>query len=262
MSGFRSLRERVSVLSGEKEDRLKLTMPRRPPHLATPSTATTTNPALPASCRSSSWPSGNRCSRSRHCCEASLRRLMQLRDRDVVVEGKKRKRRDQPSETPCPSTGVLLLSSKVLNRSLCVGKKRENVGESKRVRTRKLDLRFRLDCSLPLLPIHYGHNQTEIQDQVRQLQPLVKLPQLERPPFSSSSSSSSQTLTTLPSYSFKAAKTYSPIHTGGKAVLSGDGGWLVSTLNEQALVTDVETGELVEELKGVRTAFILSPVEC
>ncbi|GAA5854118.1 hypothetical protein JCM8547_008235 [Rhodosporidiobolus lusitaniae] len=54
--------------------------------------------------------------------------------------------------------------------------------------------------------------------------------------------------------SFRAAKTYSPIHTGGKATLSGDGSWLVSTLNEQALVTDVETGEQVEELKGDTSA--------
>lgn len=51
--------------------------------------------------------------------------------------------------------------------------------------------------------------------------------------------------------SFKDIKTYSPVHTGGKATLSGDGGWLVSTLNEQALVTDVETGEQIQELKGV-----------
>ncbi|GAA5977982.1 hypothetical protein JCM11641_004347 [Rhodosporidiobolus odoratus] len=54
--------------------------------------------------------------------------------------------------------------------------------------------------------------------------------------------------------SFRAAKTYSPIHTGGKAVLSGDGSWLVSTLNDQALVTDIETGEPVQELKGDTSA--------
>ncbi|GAA6002933.1 hypothetical protein JCM10207_001903 [Rhodosporidiobolus poonsookiae] len=54
--------------------------------------------------------------------------------------------------------------------------------------------------------------------------------------------------------SFNVAKSYSPIHTGGKAVLSGDGTWLVSTLNEQALVTDLETGEQVQELKGDTSA--------
>ncbi|GAA6059482.1 hypothetical protein JCM10212_002225 [Sporobolomyces blumeae] len=54
--------------------------------------------------------------------------------------------------------------------------------------------------------------------------------------------------------SFKAAKTYSPIHTGGAATLSGDGTWLVSTLNEQALVTDIETGKPVQELKGDTSA--------
>ncbi|GAA5987953.1 hypothetical protein JCM10908_007288 [Rhodotorula pacifica] len=54
--------------------------------------------------------------------------------------------------------------------------------------------------------------------------------------------------------SFKAVKTYAPIHTGGKATLSGDGSWLISTLNEQALVTDLETGEEVQELKGDTSA--------
>lgn len=54
-------------------------------------------------------------------------------------------------------------------------------------------------------------------------------------------------------HSFKEYKSYQPIHTGGKATLSGDGTWLVSTLNEQALVTDIETGEQLQELKGVRT---------
>ncbi|GAA5863918.1 hypothetical protein JCM3774_004417 [Rhodotorula dairenensis] len=54
--------------------------------------------------------------------------------------------------------------------------------------------------------------------------------------------------------SFKAVKTYAPIHTGGKATLSGDGTWLISTLNEQALVTDLETGEEVQELKGDTSA--------
>ncbi|GAA5934662.1 U3 snoRNA-associated protein UTP13 [Sporobolomyces koalae] len=54
--------------------------------------------------------------------------------------------------------------------------------------------------------------------------------------------------------SFKAARTYSPIHTGGAAVLSGDGSWLVSTLNEQALVTDIESGKPVQELKGDTSA--------
>ncbi|GJN91096.1 hypothetical protein Rhopal_004113-T1 [Rhodotorula paludigena] len=53
---------------------------------------------------------------------------------------------------------------------------------------------------------------------------------------------------------FKEYKSYQPIHTGGKATLSGDGTWLVSTLNEQALVTDIETGEQLQELKGDTSA--------
>ncbi|GAA5899168.1 hypothetical protein JCM8208_003024 [Rhodotorula glutinis] len=53
---------------------------------------------------------------------------------------------------------------------------------------------------------------------------------------------------------FKEYKSYQPIHTGGKATLSGDGSWLVSTLNEQALVTDIDTGEQLQELKGDTSA--------
>lgn len=55
-------------------------------------------------------------------------------------------------------------------------------------------------------------------------------------------------------HSFKASRTYEPIHTGGKVALSGDGTWLVSTLNEQALVSQVETGERVQLLKGVSSS--------
>ncbi|KAM0789231.1 hypothetical protein ACM66B_000074 [Microbotryomycetes sp. NB124-2] len=50
--------------------------------------------------------------------------------------------------------------------------------------------------------------------------------------------------------SFKATKTYEPVHTGGKVTLSGDGKWLVSTLNDQALVTQLDTGERIKQLKG------------
>ncbi|GAA6058405.1 hypothetical protein JCM3770_005205 [Rhodotorula araucariae] len=53
---------------------------------------------------------------------------------------------------------------------------------------------------------------------------------------------------------FKEHKSYQPIHTGGKATLSADGSWLVSTLNEQALVTDVETGDQVKALEGDTSA--------
>ncbi|KAK4057285.1 U3 small nucleolar RNA-associated protein 13 [Microbotryomycetes sp. JL221] len=50
--------------------------------------------------------------------------------------------------------------------------------------------------------------------------------------------------------SFKALKTYEPVHTGGKAALSGDGQWLVSTLNDQAVVTQLDTGERIKQLAG------------
>ncbi|SCV69910.1 BQ2448_1304 [Microbotryum intermedium] len=54
--------------------------------------------------------------------------------------------------------------------------------------------------------------------------------------------------------SFKAVRAYEPIHTGGKVVLSGDGSWLVSTLDEQALISDIETGERIRLLKGDSSA--------
>lgn len=50
---------------------------------------------------------------------------------------------------------------------------------------------------------------------------------------------------------FKSLKTYSPIHSGGKVDLSGDSKWMVTTLNEQALVSDRLTGERLGELAGV-----------
>ncbi|KAK4701048.1 U3 small nucleolar RNA-associated protein 13, partial [Phenoliferia sp. Uapishka_3] len=54
--------------------------------------------------------------------------------------------------------------------------------------------------------------------------------------------------------SFKVARTYEPIHTAGKLVLSADGQWLVSTLNEQALVSEVATGNRIQLLKGDSSA--------
>ncbi|SCZ89796.1 BZ3500_MvSof-1268-A1-R1_Chr9g10598 [Microbotryum saponariae] len=54
--------------------------------------------------------------------------------------------------------------------------------------------------------------------------------------------------------SFKAVRAYEPIHTGGKVVLSGDGSWLVSTLDDQALVSDIATGERIQLLKGDSSA--------
>lgn len=52
--------------------------------------------------------------------------------------------------------------------------------------------------------------------------------------------------------SFKAARTYQPIHTGGHVLVSADASWLFSTLNQQALVTELATGTRVKLLKGVR----------
>ncbi|KAM0749156.1 WD40 repeat-like protein [Meredithblackwellia eburnea MCA 4105] len=48
--------------------------------------------------------------------------------------------------------------------------------------------------------------------------------------------------------SFKVSQTIEPIHTGGPAALSGNSAWLVSTLNEQPVVTDISTGDRVAKL--------------
>lgn len=62
--------------------------------------------------------------------------------------------------------------------------------------------------------------------------------------------------------SFKVSRTYEPIHTGGKVALSGDGSWLVSTLNEQALVSEVSTGKRLKELVGVSLSYYLFTFLC
>lgn len=52
--------------------------------------------------------------------------------------------------------------------------------------------------------------------------------------------------------SFRASpRSLKPIYTGGPAILTQDGQWLISTLGEEVQVTEVETGLPVARIRGV-----------
>lgn len=52
--------------------------------------------------------------------------------------------------------------------------------------------------------------------------------------------------------SFRASPTsIHPIYTGGPVQLTRDGEWLVTTMSEEVLVTEVRTGRSVARIKGV-----------
>src|SRR5690606_38030935 len=50
---------------------------------------------------------------------------------------------------------------------------------------------------------------------------------------------------------FDAVKTIQPIYTGGKVALDASGRILVTTLNEEVLITDFETGDELARIEGV-----------
>ena len=50
---------------------------------------------------------------------------------------------------------------------------------------------------------------------------------------------------------FKPDKTIQPIYTGGHAALGANGQILATCLGEEALVTNLETGELLARVEGV-----------
>jgi hypothetical protein len=52
--------------------------------------------------------------------------------------------------------------------------------------------------------------------------------------------------------SFKSIKTIESIYTGGKVVITEDAKHLITTLNEDIIVTELDTGKQVHELEGVR----------
>lgn len=51
--------------------------------------------------------------------------------------------------------------------------------------------------------------------------------------------------------SFKSVKTIESIYTGGKVVITDDAKHLITTLNEDIIVTELDTGKQVYELEGV-----------
>lgn len=50
---------------------------------------------------------------------------------------------------------------------------------------------------------------------------------------------------------FEPAKVISPLYTGGSAALSDDGRVLATCLGEDALLTDLATGERLAHIEGV-----------
>lgn len=52
-------------------------------------------------------------------------------------------------------------------------------------------------------------------------------------------------------FSFKSVKTIESIYTGGKVVITDDAKHLITTLNEDIIVTELDTGKQVYELEGV-----------
>ena len=51
--------------------------------------------------------------------------------------------------------------------------------------------------------------------------------------------------------SFKLAKSFTPIYTGGSLALTNDGQRLYTTLNENVVLTDVASGERLHLFSGV-----------
>lgn len=47
-----------------------------------------------------------------------------------------------------------------------------------------------------------------------------------------------------------------PIHTGGDVALDRDGRILATCLGEEALLTDISTGELLARVEGVRASIM------
>lgn len=61
--------------------------------------------------------------------------------------------------------------------------------------------------------------------------------------------------------SFRASPTsIRPLYTGGPVVLTRDGEWIVTTMGEEVLVTELRTGRGVARVKGVSTPSLSSVV--
>lgn len=58
---------------------------------------------------------------------------------------------------------------------------------------------------------------------------------------------------------FEAARVLQPIYTGGSVALSEDGHILATCLGEEALLTDLSTGEHLARIEGVSHALNMPP---
>lgn len=52
-----------------------------------------------------------------------------------------------------------------------------------------------------------------------------------------------------------------PIYTGGPVLLTRDGQWLITTLGEEVLITEVHTGITVGRIRGVRAVCTIGLVQ-
>ena len=55
---------------------------------------------------------------------------------------------------------------------------------------------------------------------------------------------------------YEVERVIQPIYTGGSVALDREGRLLVTTLDEEALITDLTTGELLARIEGVRDPMI------
>ena len=57
--------------------------------------------------------------------------------------------------------------------------------------------------------------------------------------------------------SFKLAKSFTPIYTGGSIAVSEDGQRIYTTLNEEVVCTEVASGNRIHLFKGVSYSFCM-----
>ena len=55
--------------------------------------------------------------------------------------------------------------------------------------------------------------------------------------------------------SYEAEKVIEPLYSGGSVALAGDGRLLATTLSEDALLTNIRTGQRLARIEGVRAYY-------
>jgi U3 small nucleolar RNA-associated protein 13 len=48
-----------------------------------------------------------------------------------------------------------------------------------------------------------------------------------------------------------------PVYTGGPVLITRDGQWLISTMGEEVLVTEISTGLRIARIKGVSLSTVV-----